>query len=57
MLMPDPSVWALNFPVEPEIFKSNSLCQVVINLIRGFNPWLLLVFSLTLALLFLIWLR
>ena len=49
MLMPDFSVWALDFPVEPETFTSNSLCHVVINLIRGFNPWLLLVFSLTLC--------
>jgi hypothetical protein len=46
MLMPDPSVWALNFPaVKPETFKSTSLCHAAVNLISGFNAWLLFVFS------------
>jgi hypothetical protein len=49
MLMPDPSGWALNFPVKPETFKSNSLRQVVTNFFRGVNPWLLLAFSLAIC--------
>jgi hypothetical protein len=35
MLMPDPSVWALDFPVEPETSKSNSIRLVTVNLISG----------------------
>ncbi len=49
MLMPDFSVWALNFPVKPETCKSNSLSRVVISLIRGFNLWLLLAISIAIC--------
>jgi hypothetical protein len=49
MLMQDPSVWAPNFPGESETFMSDSFCQVVMNLIRGFKSGLLLAFSLAIC--------
>ena len=37
VLMSDPSVWALDFPVEPEGFKANSPRHAAVNLISGLN--------------------
>ncbi|KAI2508011.1 hypothetical protein MHU86_6418 [Fragilaria crotonensis] len=46
MLAPDPSVWLLDFPVKPNV---TSPPRSLLNLIRGANPWLLLVLSFALC--------
>ncbi|KAI2512959.1 hypothetical protein MHU86_1505 [Fragilaria crotonensis] len=53
MLAPDPSVWLLDFPVKPNV---TSPPRSLLNLIRGANPWLLLLFPSLSVPLFLIWL-
>ncbi|KAI2508102.1 hypothetical protein MHU86_6275 [Fragilaria crotonensis] len=46
MLAPDPSVWLLDFPVQPNVASSS---RSLLTLIRGANPWLLFALSLAIC--------